>query len=133
MFTIAVRPMFEASHEIPGIPDGYQRHGRHTRQCTVDVRLTLTHLPPHEGVVEVVSLVRLHRHRERALHDRHLNDGLAVPPSLPHLARHLYAWCRDYLGPTAGDAVRSIRVSTDPDDWASYTPDGIECSVGSVR
>lgn len=119
---IGKRFTFDASHQLPDLPEGHKCSRLHGHTYTVDITVEGDALTGPGWVVDFADLAPLGRMLTDRFDHRHLNDAVGFPPTSELLANHLLAWCQDHLTLPAGVRVGAVRVSETPSTWAQATP-----------
>lgn len=123
MFRIAKRFTFDASHQLPDLPEGHKCGRLHGHTYTVEVVAAAADIATDGPgfVTDFADLAPLGKYLDATFDHRHLNDAVPFPPTSERLARHLYDWCSNLTLP-AGVRVAAVRVAETPNTWAEYAP-----------
>jgi 6-pyruvoyltetrahydropterin/6-carboxytetrahydropterin synthase len=120
VYTIAKQFSFEASHQLPGLPDGHKCGRMHGHSYTAEVVLTARVLRDPGFVMDFGDLKPVGAYLDTVADHRTLNDLIPNPTS-ENLARHLYTWVLDNLTIPNGVILEKVRISETATSWAEYT------------
>ncbi|MDG9674798.1 6-carboxytetrahydropterin synthase QueD [Micromonospora sp. DH14] len=124
VWRIGKRFSFDASHQLPGLPEGHKCGRLHGHTYTVEVVLEGDSLTGPGFVTDFGDLAPFGRYINDHLDHRHLNDVLGdVAPTSERLAWHLAQWLKDHLAESLGGRLAVVRVSETPSSWAEYVLD----------
>jgi len=122
-FRVGKRFSFDASHQLPGLPDGHKCARLHGHTYTVEIVVAADMLTGPGFVTDFGDLAPLRAYLGDEFDHRHLNEVLAVPPTAENLAAHLASWCHLHLEPLIPGRVAAVRVSETPTSWAIWEAD----------
>ncbi|SBT40767.1 6-carboxytetrahydropterin synthase QueD [Micromonospora narathiwatensis] len=115
--------MFEAAHQLGGLPEGHKCGRLHGHGYTVEVTIASRRLTGPGFVVDFAELDLLKRHLDGEFDHRFLNDVVDVEPTSENLARVLFDWCAAHLALPDGAFVEAVRVRETAASWAEYRQD----------
>jgi 6-pyruvoyltetrahydropterin/6-carboxytetrahydropterin synthase len=121
MWRIGKQFTFDASHQLPGLPEGHKCGRLHGHTYTVEVVLQGDTLAEPGFVTDFGDLAPFGRYLDDQLDHRHLNDVLGGEvPTSERLARYLAEWIERHLAGALGGRLAAVRVSETPSSWAEY-------------
>ncbi|MFG1918142.1 6-carboxytetrahydropterin synthase [Micromonospora sp. NPDC048898] len=124
VWRIGKRFTFDASHRLPGLPEGHKCGRVHGHTYTVEVVLEGGSLTGPGFVTDFGDLAPFGQYINDHLDHRHLNDVLGdIAPTSEWLAWHLARWLEDHLVGDLGGRLAIVRVSETPSSWAEYVLD----------
>ncbi|MEU8333686.1 6-carboxytetrahydropterin synthase QueD [Micromonospora sp. NPDC048839] len=124
VWRIGKRFTFDASHRLPGLPEGHKCGRVHGHTYTVEVVLEGDSLTGPGFVTDFGDLAPFGQYINDHLDHRHLNDVLGdIAPTSERLAWHLARWLEDHLVGDLGGRLAIVRVSETPSSWAEYVLD----------
>ncbi|MEU8658346.1 6-pyruvoyl trahydropterin synthase family protein [Actinoplanes philippinensis] len=120
---IGKRFTFEASHQLPGLPDGHKCGRLHGHSYTVEVTLVAEDLVEPGFVTDFGDLAPFKEHLAEAFDHRHLNEVMTVAPTSENLAEVLAQWFITELEPAIPGNLFALRVSETASSWAEFRPE----------
>lgn len=120
--TISKRFLFDAAHQLRGLPDGHKCGRMHGHSYTVEVALAARELIAPGFVVDFAELDPIKQHLNDCYDHRTLNDVMDVEPTSENLAQVLFDWCTANIPLPDTASVVAVRVSETASTWAEYQP-----------
>ena len=113
---------FEASHQLPGLPEGHKCGRLHGHNYTIEVTLGADRLVEPGFVTDFGDLAPFRHYLEETFDHRHLNEVMVTAPTSENLAECLAGWFINNVQPEIPGTLVAIRVSETPSSWAEYRP-----------
>ena len=121
MWKIGKRFSFDASHQLPGLPEGHKCARLHGHTYTVEVVLEAEKLVGPGFVSDFGDLEPFRRYLHEHFDHRHLNEVVGVEaPTSERLARGFADWILENLTDGLAGNLAAVRVSETPNTWAEY-------------
>jgi 6-pyruvoyltetrahydropterin/6-carboxytetrahydropterin synthase len=120
--TIGKSFTFEASHQLPGLPEGHKCGRLHGHNYTVEVILGGDELVGPGFVTDFGDLAPFRVYLTETFDHRHLNDTMTAAPTSENLAEYLARWFTQNFEPQIPGILVAVRVSETPSSWAEYRP-----------
>jgi len=122
-FRIAKAYDFDASHHLPGLPDGHKCGRVHGHTWRVEVTLAADELRAPGFVTDFGDLRPFGKYVADHFDHRDLNKVVSFPPTSELLAEHFGKWVVENLVPHVSGRLDRVRVWESATSWAEYTPD----------
>lgn len=119
MYRIIKDFMFEASHQLEGLPNMHKCSRLHGHSYKVRLELASRELDKVGFVIDYGKLKPLEQYINSTFDHKHLNDVPVLEghqTSAEMLAEHFYHWCKARWSQTS-----KVSISETPKCWASYS------------
>jgi 6-pyruvoyltetrahydropterin/6-carboxytetrahydropterin synthase len=97
MYSISKLFCFEASHELPDLPDDHPCKHLHGHSYKVVLELRSDRLDAYGFVIDFAQMTPFGNHIAEFFDHHHLNDVLEVTPTSEHIALHLHELAQIYF------------------------------------
>jgi 6-pyruvoyltetrahydropterin/6-carboxytetrahydropterin synthase len=120
MYQIGKRFLFDAAHQLTGLPPEHKCSRLHGHTWTVEVIFAAETLTGPGFVVDFGELAPFGNWLAATCDHRNLSECLPVPATSEHLASYFADWIIEHLQPSLPGRLAAVRVSETPSSWAEY-------------